>query len=98
MTTKTDLRIAAVEASEVFQDLVYRSNCGEQGLEQAIDEAEAILKAARAAVKVANSANAGGYRETNSPVYGKGRVYTDRPGATEYQGLTGRGTVQIWDN
>lgn len=37
------------------------------------------------------------YRTKTDSIYGEGRVYSNRPGATQYDNGDGRHTVQIWD-
>lgn len=40
------------------------------------------------------------YREVHSPSFGRGRVYSNEPGATYYESTPGSGrfTVQTWEN
>lgn len=37
------------------------------------------------------------YRTVNHPIFGEGRRYSDRPGATYYRGERGGFTREIWD-
>lgn len=38
------------------------------------------------------------YRTVQDGAFGQGRVYSDQPGATQYDDGSGRFNVQIWDN
>lgn len=59
---------------------------------------EAATTEALATVEAVRPTGRSSYRTVQDGAFGEGRVYSDQPGATQYDDGSGHYAVQIWDN